>query len=354
MGDAAWVSLWSKNLISRWTRLRKQEVFFRQFHALVRAGIPLPTAFVQLRSFAPDEAFSAGLSKVAKLVASGQSLGDALRSQPALFEADQLELLSAAESSGSLDTVLAALATHLEEVRRLRWKAFISSIWPAYLLALVVFLGPLVRVGNSGVKSLGEVGGAYLSGLIPGLMTALALVVAIIVFPVLVAALRAEAAWDAFVLRLPGVGSALRSLAASRALLTLGLSLSAGLEVARAVRVAVVATARPSLMSQAEGAVAVIRRGGSLFEALSGLGLFSRQTLGQLGVAEQTGTLDQTLKRLAPEVHEDTIRAVRLLVIVVVGVIGAAALFVLVSTLLGAIMGPIKSYYDMAGNGLPP
>jgi type II secretory pathway component PulF len=329
-------------------------VFFRQFHSLVRAGIALPTAFVQLRSFAPDKAFAVGLSKVAKLVASGQSFGDALKSQPTLFEADQLELLAAAESSGSLEAVLSALANHLEEIRRLRWKAFVSSIWPAYLLAMVIFLGPLVRVGGSGVKSVSDIGAAYVKGLIPGLMTVVGVVAGIVVFPVLVAALKAETAWDGFVLRVPGIGSALRSLAASRALLTLGLSLSAGLEVALAVRVAIVSTSRPSLVSQAEKTVAVIRGGGTLFEALAGLDLFDRQTLGQLGIAEQTGTLEKTLKRLAPEVHESTIRAVRFLVMMVVGIVAAAALFVLVSTLLGALLGPIKSYYDLAGNGLPP
>ncbi len=348
------MSLWSKNLISRWTRLRKQEVFFRQFHSLIRAGIPLPTAFVQLRSFAPDEAFSTGLSKVAKLVASGQALGDALRSQPALFEADQLELLSAAEDSGSLERVLAALASHLEEVRRLRWNSFLSSLYPVYLVGIVIFLGPLVRVGGSGVKTAGDIGGVYLGGLIPGLGVSLAVLLGLIVFPVIVAALKAETAWDTIVLRAPWFGAALRSLAASRALLTLGLSLSAGLEVARAVRVAVISTSRPSLMVHAESAVATIRRGGSLFDALSGLGFFSRQTLGQIGIAEQTGTLDETLKRLAPEVHEETLRAVRFLVIVVCGVVGGGALLVLVSTLIGSIFGPIKSHYDMAGNGLPP
>ncbi|MBM4779603.1 MAG: hypothetical protein GQE15_18010 [Archangiaceae bacterium] len=343
------VSLWSKNLISQWTRVRKQEVFFRQFHALVRAAVPLPTAFVQLRAYAPDEAFSQGLSQVAKQVASGKTLGEALRSQPALFDADQLELLSAAEQSGSLDVVLAALAKHLEEVRRLRWKAFTASIWPAYLLGLVIFLAPLVRVGSSGVKSMSGVGAAYLAGLMPGLMVALTSLVVVVMTPVVVAALKAEVAWDAFVLRLPGVGGALRSLAASRALLTLGLSLSAGLEVARAVRVAIMSTSRPSLMAQAEGAVAKVRAGGTLFEALASLPLFDRNTLGQLGIAEHTGTLDDTLKRLAPEVHEETIRAVRVLVLVVVALVGALALFVLVSTLLGTIFGPIKAYYDLAG-----
>lgn len=334
--------------------MRKQEVFFRQFHALVRAAVPLPTAFVQLRAYAPDEAFAQGLSQVAKLVASGKTLGEALRSQPALFEADQLELLSAAEQSGSLDVVLSALAKHLEEVRRLRWKAFTASIWPAYLLGLVIFLAPLVRVGSSGVKSLGGVGGAYLAGLLPGLMAAIAVVTTIVMTPVVVAALKAEVAWDSFVLRLPGVGGALRSLAASRALLTLGLSLSAGLEVAKAVRVAIMSTSRPSLMALAESAVAKMRAGGTLFEALSAVPLFDRNTLSQLGIAEHTGTLDDTLKRLAPEVHEDTIRAVRLLVLVAVGVVGALALLVLVDSLLGAIFGPLKTYYDLAGSGKLP
>lgn len=345
--EADRVSLWSKNLISRWTQLRKQEVFFRQFHALIRAGVPLPTAFVQLRSYAPSEAFAAGLSAVAKLIAGGQSLGEALRTRPELFDADQLELLSAAEQSGSLDRVTAALAKHLEEVRKLRWKAFLASIWPAYLVGILIFVGPLVRVGAK-VQSVADVSSAYLAGLMPGLTAAIVVVVAVVFLPVVVAALKAERAWDAFVLRLPGVGPALRSLAASRALLSLGLSLSAGLEIARAVRVSIVSTARPSLAAQAEAAVSTVRGGGTLFQALSALTLFDRNTLSQLGIAETTGTLSETLERLAPEVHEETMRAVRLLMIVIAGVIALVALGSIVSGLLGTIFGPIKSYYDLA------
>lgn len=342
--------MFSKNLLSQWRRVRKQEVFYRQFHALMRAGVPLPTAFVQLRAFAPDEAFSTGLSSVARVVASGKTLGEALATQPALFDAAHTELLSAAEQTGSLERVLAALAHHLEEVRRLRWKAFLSSIWPAYLVLIAVFLGPLLRVSSSGVTSVGQVGGVYLSGLLPGLFSLALAVGVIVLWPVLVALVGAERGWDSFVLRVPGVGSAVRSLSASRALLTLGLSLSAGLEVAKSVRVAILSTARPSLMPLAEPAVAVVRGGGTLFQALSSLSLFDRPTLGQLGIAEQTGTLDEALTRLAPEVHEQTLRAVRLLTLVVVGVVALVALFAIVSSLLGTVFGPIKAYYDLAGS----
>ncbi len=340
--------MFSKNLVSRWLRLRKQEVFYRQFHSMVKAGIALPTAFVQLRAFAPDDAFAEGLKQVARLVASGKTLAQALESQPTLFDLDQTLLLGTAEQTGSLERVLAALAHHLEELRRLRWKAFISSIWPAYLLGLAVFLAPLLRV-TSAVNTQSDVVSAYLGGLLPGLTMLFTALVVIVFFPVAVALFRAELPWDRFVLRLPGVGGALRSLAASRALLTLGLSLSAGLEVATALRVAVVSTGRPSLQQRAEEAVQRVRSGSSLFEALSSLGFLDRFTLGQLGVAEQTGTLDATLTRLAPEVHEQTIRAIRVLTLVVVGVIAFVALLNIVGSLLGTIFGPIKAYYDLAG-----
>ncbi|MBL8923216.1 MAG: type II secretion system F family protein [Myxococcaceae bacterium] len=344
------MALWSKNLLSRWTLLRKQEVFYRQFHALVRAGVPLPTAFVQLRAYAPSEAFAAGLSVVAQAVARGQTLAAALEAQPHLFDPDQVELLSAAEQAGTLDKVTAALAKHLEEVRRLRWQAFMSSIWPAYLLGTLIFIGPLVGVASqSQVRSLGQVGGAYVAGLVPLLLVGVSVLLTVVFLPVAIAAFGAERQWDAFALRLPGVGSALRSLAASRALLTLGLSLSAGLEIARAVRVAVISTGRPSLASKADAAVASIRQGGTLFDALNALSLFDRNTIGQLGIAETTGTLGETLERLAPEVHEETLRAVRLLTLVIAGLIAVLALGFIVKGLLATLFGPIKTYYDLAG-----
>jgi type II secretory pathway component PulF len=341
----------SNNLLSRWARLRKQEVFFRQFHALVKAGVPLPTAFVQLKSYAPDEAFATGLSVAAKQIAHGSSLAEALRAQPDTLTADQVELIAAAEQSGSLERVLHALAQHLEELRRLRWKAFTASIWPAYLVGVLVFLGPFVRVGSSGVRSTGDVMGAYVAGLVPGLVGLIGAALGVVLWPVLVEGLGAQAAWDRFVLSLPGLGGALRSLAASNALLTLGLSLSAGLEVARALRVSLLASGRPTFAGQAEAAVARVRAGGSMGEALGGLGLFDRATLGQLAIAEHTGTLDETLRRLGPELHESTIRAMRVLVLVVAGLVATVALAALVSTLLGAIFGPIKAYYDAIGNG---
>ncbi|MDX2010230.1 MAG: type II secretion system F family protein [Myxococcaceae bacterium] len=349
---AAHAPVWSRNLVSRWRRTRAQEVAFRQLHALTHAGIALPTAFVQLRTYAPNDATARAFSAIAASVAKGKSLGDALRQHLDVFEPEQVELLSAAEHAGSLDRVLQALAGHLEAVRRLRWKAFLMLLWPAYLVGVLVFLGPLVD-SSAGVSSLDGLVGGWLAGVARRLVMLGVLGAAVAVSPVVIALLGLERPVDAVLLQLPGVGGALRGLAASRALLTLGLALSAGLEVASAVRAALVSTARASLVVHADDVVARVRAGSTLTEALALAGLFDRETLGQLAVAETTGTLDETLTRLAPEVSERSLRAVRTLVIVVAALIAMGALLLLVRSLLGAVFGNLKSYYDTIG-GQPP
>jgi type II secretory pathway component PulF len=340
------------NLVSRWRRTKAQEVVFRQLHALTRAAVPLPTAFVQLRTYAPNEGVARAFAAIAKRVASGSSLGEALGEHLDVFEPEQVEVLSAAERAGALDPVLAALATHLEAVRRLRWKAFLVSLWPAYLVGVVIFLGPLVEGSSSG--SLDGLLGSTLAGIARRLAWLGVIVGCVIMAPVAVAAAGLERPVDALLLRLPGVGTALTALAASRALLTLGLGLGAGLEVASCVRAAVLATARPSLLPRAEVVVAKVRAGSPLAEALASLGLFDTGLLGQLAIAETTGTLDETLTRLAPELSDAGLRAVRTLVIVVMALVAAGALLSLVLSLLGSVSGPIKTYYDAAGSGRLP
>lgn len=347
------VSAWRRNRLSVWFRAGRLEVVFRQLEALVRSGAALPTAFVQLRQYAPDDAFSEAASRVAKRIAAGGTLGEALRDEPDLFEPAHVELISAGESSGTLDVILKALAEHLATTRKLRFRALLQGLWPAYLLSIALVLGPFVGLA-SGAAGSNTLVGAYFSSAVPGFVLAGLAVAAIIFGPVAVHVLRVESQWDRFVLQLPGIGGALKSLAASRALLTLGLAQGAGLDVARSLRASLAATGHVTYASRAEQAVQLVRSGGTLAAALQSVALFDRSVLGQLAIAEQTGTIDTTLKRLAPELMESTVRAVRVLIIVVVGLVAAFALLTIVRSLMGAIFGPIKAYYDLAGTGRLP
>ncbi len=344
-------SLWSHNLVSRWRRSGTQETVYRQLLALLQAGVPLPTAFVQLRTFAPTSAAAQTFSEVARSVARGETLGGALVGHDDLFDPAHVALLSAGEASGSLEVVLKQLIGHLEAMRQLRWKTVVASLWPAYLIAALVFVAPLMRV-SSQVKTLDDVGPAYLRGVVPGLLALVLGLLGVVLGPVLVAALKAELAWDRLLLSLPVIGTAVTSFASARALGTLGLGLGAGLDVERSLRAAVSAAGRPSLAPRADSGITRLRQGSTLFDALSVLGLFDRATLGQVGIAEQTGTLHETLVRLSHDVQERGVRALRTAMLVLVGVVTVFALVAIVGSLLRSIFGPLKGYYDAIGNGL--
>lgn len=51
---------WLLHPLVAFVRSRRLIIFYSQLHALIRAGIALPTAFTQLTQFAPDPSMARG------------------------------------------------------------------------------------------------------------------------------------------------------------------------------------------------------------------------------------------------------------------------------------------------------
>ncbi|HEY1086308.1 MAG TPA: type II secretion system F family protein [Archangium sp.] len=341
---------WLRHPLVAFARHRKVITFYQQLHALIRAGVPLPTAFTQLVEFAPDAAMKRGLSAVARDVRGGDTLGGALRKHGALFDDANVELIAFAEEAGRLEPVCAGIIAHLERVQRQRWQAVFGALWPAYLLAGFIFVGPLLGVATQ-MKPGASVGGLYLGGLMSTGGLALLVGAVVLGLPFLIAALDLEAHWDALVRSVPFVSAPMRKLAASRFVLGLGLANASGMEFVRALRLSVKATSSASLARKLHQAEATLRHGGTLTDSVRVLGLLETSELGTLSVAETTGTLDETLTRLSTELQEQSLRAMRLLVILVTGLIAVVLLAKIVAGMLAVIFGPVKDLYDAAGNG---
>lgn len=344
------VRAWYRHPIVAFFRARKLIAFYRQLHTLIRSGIALPTAFGQLQQYAPDDAMARGLAAVARDVRAGHALGDAMRTHAALFDDAYVELIAAAEDAGRLESVSLAITEHLERVQRQRWNAVLGALWPAYLGATLIFVGPLLDVAQH-ATSAASVGGLFVSGLVRSLGTAIAVLGGLFSVPFVIAALDLEERWDRLVRRLPLVASPVRQLAASRLVLGLSLASASGLEVQRALRISARATSRPGIVADVAKVEAAIRAGGTLTEAISTLNVLDRESLGALAVAETTGTLDETLAKLAKTLEESSLRAVRFLTLLITGLVTVALLVKLVVGLLGTLFGPIKTYYDAAGTG---
>lgn len=341
---------WLRHPVVAFLRHRRLITFYSQLHALIRAGIALPTAFTQLTQYAPDATMAAGLAAVARDVRGGDTLGDAMRKHEALFDDANVELIAFAEEAGRLESICAGVVTHLEKVQQQRWQAIMGALWPMYLGAAFVFVGPLLGVAQN-MKSGASVSAMYFSGLFGSLGTAIALAVGVLGAPLFIAAIDQEAQWDRLRRRIPGVSAPLRQLAASRVVLGLGLATASGMEAVRSLRLAVKATSSPALMSELPKAEAKLREGSTLTQAVEALGVLDRTSLGTLAIAETTGTLDETLERMSRELQESSLRASRMLIIVVTVLVASVLLIKIVMGLVGVLLGPVKTLYDAAGSG---
>lgn len=339
---------WFRHPLVAFVRHRRLITFYAQLHSLIKAGIPLPTAFNQLESFAPDAVMAKGLGSVARDVRNGTTLGDAMRRHAALFDDANVELIAFAEEAGRLEPIAAAIVQHLERVQQQRWKALMGALWPMYLAAAFVFVGPLLGVAQSGSAN---VGGTYLVGLINSVFTVALVVGGVLSVPFVIAALDVEVKWDRFKRGLPFVAAPMRTLAASRFVLGLGLASASGMEMVRALRLAAKATVSPSIIEDVTLAEKALQGGSSLTEAVRTLAVLEQPSLGILAIAETTGTLDEALQKVSKDLEDSSLRALRFLTIAVTVLVAGVILVKLVASMLGVLLGPVKAFYDAAGSG---
>lgn len=327
---------WGRHPLVSFLRHGRRVTFFRQLHALLTAGIPLPTAFAQLVAYAPDARMGRALAGIARDVKGGGTLGEALGRHASELDDANVELVAFAEEAGKLQS--------------LRWRATLMLLWPAYLGASVVFVGPLLEVAQT-LKPGMSVGALYLSALAGSLGWAVLGLAGLFAAPLAIAAAGLEVWWDRWLLVIPLVSRSVRGLYAARFVMTLGLGTDAGMEVHRSLKAAVKATGSPSLLVALPRAEAALRGGSSLTEAVERLGLLDRSTLGTLAVAETTGTLDESLAQASRELESSALRAVQILMVVLVGLIAVALLAKVVGAIIGAALEPLRRAADAAGSG---
>ena len=211
--------------------------------------------------------------------------------------------------TGHLDEAFAQLGENYEFQLRLRRDFLTSIAWPLIELGLaVLIIGFLIWV----LGVIGSMRGTTIDilgfGLVgtPGLVkycTFLAVVAGGVVF--LWQAIRRGLAWtrpvQRFLIRLPGLGTALESLALGRLSWALHLTLNAGMDARRAVALAVKASRNARFTDQMRSIDAWIAQGGSLYEAFSQAMVFPQQFMDVLAVGEQTGMVVESMKKPADQ-----------------------------------------------------
>lgn len=280
----------------------------RQLGTLVVAGIPLVEALQGVAEQTEKITTKRILSTVREEVLAGSSFAKALQKYPQVFPRLYINMVSAGESSGNLDTVLVNLASYLEAQLELRQKVVSSLFYPILMLAfcLLVVFGLLTFVVPKIVEMFTR------QGAILPLPTRILIGISNIFLSywyllfagigILVYAFRSyrkqpqgKANLDKLLLRLPLIGPMYSKVATARVASTLGALLTGGVGLLEALDIVKNIINNDLLIAALEEAKDGVREGKSLSKEISKSRLFPSMLSQMIAIGERSGQLEPML-----------------------------------------------------------
>jgi type IV pilus assembly protein PilC len=112
--------------------------FSRQLAVFMKAGIPMLEALEVLTEEGGSKVFQRILAEMAEALRSGETFASAAEAHPEAFPPYYLGILSSAELTGNLDTVLDQLADYIDRDTEARRRITSALIYPAIVLGLSI------------------------------------------------------------------------------------------------------------------------------------------------------------------------------------------------------------------------
>ncbi len=294
----------------------------RRMSTALEAGVDARTAWRREAERASGF-LKSRLWDISDAVNQGCSLSDALAPTGDFFPRIFREMAAVGEQTGHLDSVFAQLADHYQTQVTMQ-RSFLSVIaWP--LIELVMSLGviglaiclPSMLGSNVDLLGFGVTGSR---GLRIYVFFLAMIGVGIWLFA---RAARRGVVWvrpiQRFVLKIPGVGGPLQTLALSRLAWTMHLTMNTSMNVRRSLALSLRSTQNARYIDRIPTIDAEILGGSSIYEAFRVAGGFPADFLDTLAVGEQSGKVVESMGRLAKQ-YQDRAQAAMAALAVVAGV----------------------------------
>ena len=323
----------------------------RRLATLVGASMPLFEAVATLVEQERPGELRSVLIRVKERLAEGKGLAAALTEESPLFSESYISMVAAGEASGALDTILERLADFLEEQEAIRSRVTSALAYPLlmavvgsgvmlFLLAFVIPKITTVFADNKAALPLITIVLLKVSTILRKgwWLLLLAAAASVVVYRKLMKSPDFHLKRDGFLLKLPLFGPLMQKLLLARFARILGLLLSSGVPVIRAMEITGEAVVNRAYRLFLTGARGELMEGGKLSATLSRSPLFPPLLIHMIGIGEQSGTLDSMLNKAGTAFEREfdtaTTRFMALLEPAMVLSMGLAVGFVVVAVLL--------------------
>ena len=298
-------------------------IFTRQFATMIDSGLPLVQCLDIQAEQAQNPAFRKELNTIKETVEGGATFADALRKFPKTFDELYINLVSAGEIGGILDTILNRLAAYIEKNEKLKRQVKGAMAYPTVVMIVtvgcVVLL--LLKVVPMYAKLFGEMGQSL--PLPTQILITASEWLQSYFYVLIILAFGAWGAWkmarksvkfnymiDAIILRLPVAGDLMVKISVARFCRTLGTMISSGVPILDALdicsKTAGNAVIEKAVMQTRES----ISEGRTIAEPLAEAKVFPQMVCQMISVGEATGALDTMLGKIADFYEDETEAAV--------------------------------------------
>ncbi|MDQ6717329.1 MAG: type II secretion system F family protein [Gemmatimonadota bacterium] len=302
-------------------KMRDVVIFTRQFSTMINAGLPLVQALTILADQTDNKALSEITRKVVFDVESGHTVADALAKHPKAFTSLYVNMVSAGEAGGILDTILMRLATFLEKNDKLVRKVKGAMIYPSVIMAVaaiavVTLLLFVIPVFENMFSSVGQslpmptrivIGASKFLHAYWWLLLAIG-IAGFYSFKKYYASSNGKLVIDRMMLHFPVLGDVLRKSAVSRFTRTLGTLISSGVSILEGLEITAKTAGNRVIQDAIMASRSSIAGGDTIAAPLQKSKVFPPMVISMISVGEQTGGLDEMLTKIA-EFYDDEVDA---------------------------------------------
>ncbi len=325
-----------------------------QLSTALRAGLPLLNALEIIRDQQHKTSTVNMLNELVKSVSSGQSLSEAMARHENTFSPLYLSMVRVGETGGMLDETTAQLGTMLSREGKIKSNMKNASAYPIFVLCLGLASAGIVITWVL-PKILEMLGGEITlplptrillasSDLIKDLFKTpygwVIIAVTIVGLHLLRKWMKSEGKikWDSFKLKIPVLGSVLRTIAVGRFARTLGALTKGGVTILEALSVVRDTLGNELLGREIDTVAEEVKRGEPLARPLGSSGYFPPLLVQIVSIGEQTGQLDELLLNAADTFDDEADSAInRFMAIfpaILILILALAVGFIIAATLL--------------------
>jgi len=318
-------------------------IFLRQFSTMIDAGLPIVQCLEILCEQNENITFKKILKQIKVSIEGGETLAEALKKYPKLFDDLFVNMIGAGEAGGILDVILRRLSAYMEKAAKLKRQVKGAMTYPVIVLAIAAIVVGVILVFVIPVFT--EMFASFGSALpLPTLLVVnlsnfviskiFHIIGGFMLFVFLIkkiyATNKGRTLMDDMFLKLPIFGNLIRKVAVAKFTRTMGTMISSGVPILDTLNIVAKTAGNKTIEKALFKVRSGISEGRTMAERLPESGVFPPMVCQMIGVGETTGALDVMLGKIADFYDEEVDQAVTNL---------TAAIEPLMIVFLGTIIG---------------